>query len=37
MTLRSSFSATDLTTQLLNNPYVGPQPVEKNTLVGRKL
>jgi len=37
MIIGSSFSATDLTVQLLDNPYVGPQPVEKITLVGRKL
>jgi len=37
MVIGSSFSATDICVQLLDNPYVGPQPVEKITLVGRKL
>ncbi len=37
MILGSSFSATDLAVQMLENPYVGPQPVDKIMLVGRKL
>jgi len=33
----SGFSAIDLATQLLENPYTGPQHIEKVTIIGRKI
>jgi len=33
----SGFSAIDIATQLLENPYLGPQEVEKITIIGRKI
>jgi len=33
----SGFSAIDIATQLLENPYIGPQDIEKVTIIGRKI